>query len=71
MESVEFVEWWLDSIYGFYIVLEYKVGEIVIKLGLFFVNILEFFILFKGKGGYVVYFYLVNDMVVVVSVFVG
>lgn len=70
LESEELKEWKLNIIFGFYIVLEYVVGIIVMKEGLLFVNILELYIDLKGKGGYVVYLYIVNDMIVVVSYFV-
>lgn len=69
-ESDVLKKWKFDFIIVLYIVLELLVGIIVIKSGFFFVNILEFVIDLVGKGGYVVYLYLVEDMVVVVSIFV-
>lgn len=59
-------EWFSDFIFVFYVVFEYLVGLIVLKEGLLFVNMFELFIDLKGKGGYVVYLYIINDMVVVV-----
>lgn len=69
-EDDVFGDWLLDQFYGFYVWLDLKVGQIVINIYIFFVGICEVKICFKGKGGYAVFLYEVNDVLVAVSYFV-
>lgn len=60
----------IDNVIGLYVMSIMLMGLIVYYLNVMQIGWVNFMVIFMGKGGYVLMFYFLNDVIVVGSYFV-